>query len=60
MLLVLAVCFACALGNTLLEDQHVTVMVRGGKACAADADLLDQVYTHTNKHKHTHTQEDKR
>jgi ABC-type nickel/cobalt efflux system permease component RcnA len=43
LLLVLAVFFACALGNTLLEDQHVSVVVRGGKACAADHDLLDQV-----------------
>eukprot|EP00802_Teleaulax_amphioxeia_P017476 Tamp_17634.p1 GENE.Tamp_17634~~Tamp_17634.p1 ORF type:complete len:377 (-),score=48.48 Tamp_17634:248-1309(-) len=42
LLLVLAVFFACALGNTLLEDQHVSVVVRGGKACAADHDLLDQ------------------
>jgi len=45
MLLLLALFFVCALGNTLLEDQHVLVMVRGGKACAIDKDLLDQVFS---------------
>lgn len=42
MLLVLAFFFLGALGNILLEDETVTVMVRGGAACAAPKDLLDQ------------------
>jgi hypothetical protein len=42
MLLVLAFFFVGALGNILLEDETVTVMVRGGTACAAPKDLLDQ------------------
>ena len=41
-LLAVALFLACAMGNILLEDETVSVLVRGGKACAADKDLLDQ------------------
>ena len=50
MLLMLAFFFICALGNILLEDETVSVMVRGGDACAAPNDLLDQEHQRCRTH----------
>uniref|UniRef100_A0A7S0EDL1 Uncharacterized protein n=1 Tax=Hanusia phi TaxID=3032 RepID=A0A7S0EDL1_9CRYP len=40
--LLLGLLFLVGLGNTIIEDEKVPVLVKGGELCAAEEDLLDQ------------------